>query len=103
MFTEISPKRKLITWLWKLGGQKPLEASRFGCNILNGPYIANFKEIYKFLEQNNISQTITSHKDLTKKLNRLFKNNNKTNKMDLKLKLLGRKVLKETFKEINIY
>ena len=32
------------------GGQNPLEAARFGCNILHGPNVGNFNEIYKFLK-----------------------------------------------------
>ena len=35
--------------LIKHGGQNPLEATRFGCNILHGPNVDNFKEIFKFL------------------------------------------------------
>ena len=31
------------------GVQNPLEATRYGCNILHGPNISNFKEIYKNL------------------------------------------------------
>ena len=34
--------------LIKRGGQNPLEAARFGCNILHGKNISNFREIYKF-------------------------------------------------------
>ena len=30
----------------------PLEAARYGCNILHGPNVSNFKEIYKFLKKN---------------------------------------------------
>ena len=37
------------------GGQNPLEATRYGCNILHGPNVDNFKEIYEFLQKNKIS------------------------------------------------
>ena len=30
------------------GGQNPLEAARYGCNILHGPNVSNFYEIYNF-------------------------------------------------------
>ena len=33
------------------GGQNPLEATRYGCNILHGPYVSNFAEIYSFLKK----------------------------------------------------
>ena len=85
------------------GGQNPLEATRFGCNVLSGPHVGNFNEIYQFLEKKKISQQITNQKELIKKLNYLFKSNIKANKMNLKLKLLGKKILKQTFSEINIY
>ena len=84
-------------------GQNPLEATRFGCNVLSGPHVGNFNEIYQFLEKKKISQQITNQKELIKKLNYLFKSNIKANKMNLKLKLLGKKILKQTFSEINIY
>ena len=32
------------------GGQNPLEAVRYGCNIFHGPNVSNFKEIYWFLK-----------------------------------------------------
>ena len=33
------------------GGQNPLEAARYGCNILHGPNTHNFTEIYNFLKK----------------------------------------------------
>ncbi len=33
------------------GGQNPLEATRYGCNIFHGPNTFNFKEIYDFLKK----------------------------------------------------
>ena len=38
------------------GGQNPLEAARYGCNILHGPNVSNFFEIYDFLKKNNVSK-----------------------------------------------
>ena len=34
------------------GGQNPLEATRYGCNILHGPHVQNFTEVYKLLNKN---------------------------------------------------
>ena len=31
------------------GGQNPLEPARFGCKIIHGPNIENFKEVYELL------------------------------------------------------
>ena len=38
------------------GGQNPLEAVRYGCNILHGPYVNNFREIYDFLKKGKYHQ-----------------------------------------------
>ena len=50
--------------LIKHGGQNPLEATRFGCNIIHGPYIQNFTEIYSFLKKNKIAQKIVSQRKI---------------------------------------
>ena len=42
--------------LIKHGGQNPLEAVRYNCNILHGPNVSNFNEIYKFLNEQKISK-----------------------------------------------
>ena len=44
------------------GGQNPLEATRYGCNILHGPNIQNFKEIYNLLEKLKLSNKIKNEK-----------------------------------------
>ena len=54
------------------GGQNPLEATRFGCNILHGPNIYNFKEIYKFLKLNKMSINITNQKQMVIWINKFF-------------------------------
>ena len=38
------------------GGQNPLEAVRYNCNILHGPNTSNFKEIYEFFNKKKISK-----------------------------------------------
>ncbi len=42
------------------GGQNPLEATRLGNFIINGPNIHNFTEIYDFLNKNRISYTTSN-------------------------------------------
>jgi hypothetical protein len=56
------------------GGQNPLEALRFGCNILHGSYTFNFKDVYKMLEKEKLSIKVNNSKDLEKKALNLFKN-----------------------------
>ena len=84
------------------GGQNPLEATRFGCNVFHGPNISNFKEIYYFLRINGISQKITNQKQMMNTLNSLFKKRIKSKKIQKKLNLVGKKILDLTFKEIEL-
>ncbi len=84
------------------GGQNPLEAVRYGCSVIHGPHISNFKEIYNFLKINKISTKITTQKKMIVSLKKLFRNKTGSKKIQKKLKLIGKKILNLTFKEINI-
>ena len=84
------------------GGQNPLEAARFGCKILHGPNVSNFKEIYAFLNQNKISSKITSSKMMSKILAKFFSKKNVSNKIKNKINNIGQKILNVTYKEINL-
>ena len=88
--------------LIKHGGQNPLEATRYGCNIMHGPYIQNFTEIYSFLKKNKISQQINSQQKLAYTLNKLIKRKSNSKKIQGKLKLIGKQILDKTLKEIKI-
>ena len=82
------------------GGQNPLEALRFGCNVLHGNYTFNFKDIYKMLEKEKLSIRVNNNKDLEKKTLTLFKNNkNNLNKIK-KLKKIGDIILKKNLFEL---
>ena len=78
------------------GGQNPLEAARFGANILHGRNIDNFKDVYKLLNSLKISKIINSSKSLASSIN--F-NANKTN--GNKIKKIGEKILKKTIRELD--
>ena len=84
------------------GGQNPLEAARFGCKILHGPNVSNFKEIYAFLNQNKISSKITSSKMMSKILVKFFSKKSVSNKIMKKINNIGQKILNVTYKEINL-
>ena len=85
------------------GGQNPLEAAILGCNIIHGPNISNFKEIYKFLYKNNISHQIKNIKDMTSKLDMFFCRTKKQIKSNNSINIIGKRVLKLTLKEIYSY
>ena len=48
----------------KHGGQNPLEAAKFACQILHGPNIWNFKEIYNLLDANKVSYKVNTPNQL---------------------------------------
>ena len=86
--------------LIKHGGQNPLEAIRFGCRIINGPFVSNFKEIYDFLIKERISTQIKSLKNLSKLLDKLFSISLKTNIVQNKIRIIGDRILEQTYNEI---
>ena len=83
------------------GGQNPLEAARYNCNILHGPNMFNFREIYNFLKNKNISFRVNNSRDLFRKLKYLLLLKNHSNDNKNKINNLGTLILKETFKKIN--
>lgn len=85
------------------GGQNPLEATRYGCKILYGPNINNFTEIYKFLDKIQISSKIYNNLQVIKKLNKFFLKKDNPNKIQLRLNLIGKKILYKTYNEINVF
>ena len=52
----------------KHGGQNPLEAAKYGCKILHGPNVWNFKEIYNLLKNHKVSNKITTSNQFAIKL-----------------------------------
>ena len=85
------------------GGQNPLEAARYGCNILHGPNISNFDEIYKFLKNKKISIKINNQKQMISKINVFFKKRTNSKLIQTKLKLIGEKILSKTYNEISFF
>ncbi len=84
------------------GGQNPLEATRYGCNIIHGPHVSNFKEIYNFLKKNKISYKISNQSEMLKVLKNLFSKNNRSKNLQKKLFLIGQEVLKRTYSSIDL-
>ncbi len=94
--------KSMILKLKDQGGQNPIEAAKLECKIYHGPYVYNFEDIYKSLENNNISKKINSVRELSEFLaidlenpqKKYNKNNNLINK-------LGQKTLADTMILIN--
>ena len=89
--------------LIKHGGQNPLEAARYGCNILHGPHISNFKDIYTFLEKNKITNRFNNSKKMINILDSFFLKKTKSEVIKKKIDNIGKRILYLTFKEINLF
>jgi len=87
----------------KHGGQNPLEAARYGCKIIHGPNIWNFKEIYALLNKYKVSIKSTNQNQMLNKIDRLFKNQTNSNKIKYRIKNLGDNILNLTLKEVNFF
>ena len=87
----------------KHGGQNPLEAARYGCQILHGPNIWNFKEVYALLQAHKVSDKIINTYQLSHQVDRLLNKKNNSRKLESKIKNLGNKILISTLNEINFY
>ena len=94
--------KSMIYKLKNQGGQNPVEAAKLGCKIYHGPYVYNFKDIYKFLEKNKISKEISSFEELSKNLILDLKYPQKQNQKNKNLiNKIGKKTLTDTMKLIN--
>ena len=89
--------------LIKHGGQNPLEAARFGCKVLHGKNISNFKEIYYLLKKQNISLEIKNKNKTVNLVHKLINHKKNKKKKVKSLKLLGRKILNDNYKEVIKY
>ena len=81
------------------GGQNPLEAAREGNYILHGPYIENFREVYKMLEKLNLTTRISSIKKM-KTIIRQKINYSQRYSVNKKINYLGKKILSKNLFEI---
>ena len=86
----------------KHGGQNPLEAVRYGCNILHGPNVDNFKEIYDFLKKKKISIKINKQKELIDSLTNFLSNQKRSKKKYFEFRKIGQGILIKTFEEIKL-
>jgi len=85
-----------------VGGQNPIDAAKLGCKIYNGPYVYNFSEVYRILEENFISKKISNHKELGENLIKDLDIKQKSkNRITNVINSLGSKTLADTMKKIN--
>ncbi len=84
------------------GGQNPLEAVRYNCNILHGPNVSNFTEIYKFLNKQKVSKEISNLNQFTDILDKLLASKKPKKNINNKINIIGQKILEKNMQEINL-
>ena len=82
------------------GGQNPLEPARYNCNIVHGPNVSNFHEIYDLLGKGKITFKINNQNQLVKKINELLKKNVGSRNARSNINKIGEKILNKTLIEI---
>lgn len=82
------------------GGQNPLEPARKNCLVLHGPKVSNFKEIYKFLDNQKISFIVKNNEDFYKKMISLMRTKKNSKKIQTKINIIGKKILKKNLRAI---
>jgi len=82
------------------GGQNPIEAIRYGCNILHGPNISNFNEIYNLSKKLKTSYKVNNLDKAVSTLDRLFNKRKNSYYVKKKLEFIGKNILSKTYKEI---
>ena len=93
--------KSLIKKLENVSGQNPLEAAKLGCKIYHGPYVYNFKDIYKYLQSEQISFQIDHHKILSENIINDFKKLNVSRVQIInKLNKVGDDIFKKTVDHI---
>ncbi len=102
-FLELSSTVFLGGSIINHGGQNPLEAARFGCEIFHGPNVQNFTEVYRLLQKENFTHKFYHTNQLVKYIDKvLYKNINYSKKIN-KLKNIGSAILSKNLKEINSF
>ena len=82
------------------GGQNPLEAIRYGCNVVHGKHVFNFTEIYNMLLKKKLSFEARSYNQLKKLILTLMVKNSKNKNKIKSFKNIGNNILNKHFKEI---
>ncbi len=81
------------------GGQNPLEPAKFGCKIIHGPHVYNFKEIYNKLDKMSISAKILNYNSGTKIVKKI-QNKKLLSLNNKKIIKYGQMILNSTYSQI---
>ena len=96
--------KSLAIALIKDSGQNPIEPARLGCKIFHGPYVSNFVEIYKYLNELGISKEVNNSNELSLSLVEEFKDNKPKNlEIAEKIESYGQNILNNVSMAIKKY
>ena len=96
--------KSLAIALIKDSGQNPIEPARLGCKIFHGPYVSNFAEIYKYLNELGISKEVNNSNELSLSLVEEFKDNKPKNLENAeKIETYGQNILNNVSMAIKKY
>jgi len=96
--------KSLAASLTKDSGQNPIEPARLGCKIFHGPYVNNFEEIYKYLNELGITKKVNNSNELSLSLVEEFKDNKPKNpEIAEKIETYGQNILNNVTMEIKKY
>ena len=90
--------------LKKDSGQNPIEPARLGCKLFHGPYISNFTEIYKYLNELGATKEINNSSELGLSLVEEFSEDKPKNlEISSKIENCGQNILNSVTLEIKKY
>ena len=85
----------------KHGGQNPIEPARLGSQIIHGPNVDNFKEVYKLFNNKKISHKVKNIQQFTKIVDKLINTSKRDNNKFIEIKKIGKTILDKSTQEIN--
>ena len=99
-FKQIFIGKSILKKFKNDGGQNPIDAARMGCFVFHGPYVSNFKDIYEYLDNENISKNIDNKNVLAEKLIKNFNSNLTIDKIKIdKLNNYSNEIFHKVIKE----
>ena len=96
--------KSLVKSLAVDSGQNPIEPARLGCEILHGPNVSNFTEIYYYFKTLGIAQEVKNSDELYLSLVELFIRNKQKNTENIKkIENYGQNIFNNVIMELKKY
>ena len=85
------------------GGQNPIEPAKYGCRILSGNNVFNFKEIYEELTYKKIAKIVNNQSELEGELLAYLNNKTILDNAGSDYKEFSEKIYKKTIEFLDNY